>query len=159
MLTAMVEEFGDGILGDDGGLDRASVAAVVFNDGDALTRLNKLTNRIVRDEIVRRAETHRDTDHVVVLDIPLLYEGRAPDGSTRYPTQAVLVVDCPVDVAVRRLVEHRGFGEEDARARIARQASREDRIGMADFVVDNGGSPELLPVQLDRAWTWLHQLS
>ena len=139
MLDAMIGEFGDAILDDQGALDRGRVAAAVFNDADALARLNKLTGRIVRDDIIRRTEAHRDTDASVVLDIPLLAEGRAPDGSTRYPTQAVLVVDCPVEVAVRRLVEHRGFGEDDARARIARQATREERFDMADFVVDNSG--------------------
>jgi dephospho-CoA kinase len=159
MLEAMIGEFGDGILDEHGALDRAAVAAVVFNDADALARLNKLTGRIVRDEIIRRTEALRHTDHSVVLDIPLLAEGRAPDGSTRYPTQAVLVVDCPVDVAVRRLVEHRGFDEDDARARISRQATREERLDMADFVVDNSGPAERLAVQVERAWSWMQQLA
>ena len=159
MLEAMIGEFGDAILDDQGALDRGRVAAAVFNDADALARLNKLTGRIVRDDIIRRTEAHRDTDASVVLDIPLLAEGRAPDGSTRYPTQAVLVVDCPVEVAVRRLVEHRGFGEDDARARIARQATREERFDMADFVVDNSGPPERLVPQLERAWAWMQQLA
>jgi len=68
------------------------------------------------------------------------------------------VVDVPVETQVQRLVAHRGFDEADARARISRQASREDRLAKADFVVDNSGAPEDLDAQIDRLWDWLISL-
>jgi dephospho-CoA kinase len=70
----------------------------------------------------------------------------------------VVVVDVDPEVAVRRLVEHRGYAEEDARLRISRQASREERLAKADFVVDNSGTPEDLEREVDRCWTWIGML-
>ncbi|MCU1346266.1 MAG: dephospho-CoA kinase, partial [Acidimicrobiia bacterium] len=94
------------------------------------------------------------TDRVVVLDVPLLVESK---NSGTKPA-AVIVVDTPPDVAVARLVAHRGFSEADARARIANQASREDRLAAADRVVDNGGSIGELMAQLDALWAWISTL-
>ena len=93
------------------------------------------------------------TDEVVVLDVPLLVE------SGRDDMAAMVVVDLDPEVAVRRLVEHRGFTEEDARARISRQASREDRLARADKVLDNSGSVEDLLAQVDAAWPWIQAQS
>jgi dephospho-CoA kinase len=76
----------------------------------------------------------------------------------RYPIDAVVVVDTPVEVAVARLVQQRGFSDADARARIARQASRVDRVALADVVIDNSGSLEELERQLDRVWRWIGRL-
>ncbi|MDP3399803.1 MAG: dephospho-CoA kinase, partial [Brevundimonas sp.] len=84
---------------------------------------------------------------VVILDVPLLVE----KGS--YDTAATIVVDVDPDIAVRRLVEHRGFDEADARARMARQASRQDRLAKADVVIDNSGSIEQLAPQVDALWS------
>src|SRR5438876_464386 len=70
----------------------------------------------------------------------------------------VIVVDCPTDVAVRRLVEQRGISEDDARRRMAAQASRDDRLARADVVIDNAGPRDRLPAQLDRAWEWIESL-
>jgi dephospho-CoA kinase len=70
----------------------------------------------------------------------------------------VIVVDAPNDVQVNRLVSFRGFSEADARARIANQASREERLAKAGFVVDNSGAPEDLKPQIDAAWKWIESL-
>lgn len=152
VFVTMVERFGDGVVAADGTLDRQAVADIVFSDPAALKDLNAITHPAVGAEIAARMEAARDTDQVVVLDIPLLVEGgrHAPGG--------ILVVDCPVDTAVERLVAHRGMSEADARARVANQATREERLAKADFVVDNSGPPEALPPQIDAAWEWIEGL-
>jgi dephospho-CoA kinase len=70
----------------------------------------------------------------------------------------VIVVDCPEDVAVQRLVEHRAFDEEDARNRVASQASRDERKAIADVVIDNSGAIAALEPQVDAAWEWIQAL-
>jgi dephospho-CoA kinase len=89
------------------------------------------------------------TDEVVVLDIPLLVEGN------REGYAGIIVVDTDPEVALRRLVEHRGFTEQDARARMANQASREERLARADVVVRNDGTLDDLRAEVDRAWEWI----
>lgn len=152
VFAAMVARFGDRILAPDGTLDRQAVADIVFNDPDELKALNAIVHPAVGVEIFRRIEEQTDSDNVVVLDIPLLVEGG------RYKVGGVLVVDTPVEVAVRRLVELRGMDEADARARIANQASREDRVAKADMVVDNGGTEADLDAQMDAVWAWIQSL-
>ena len=159
VFDAMVARFGPGIVGGDGHLDRAAVARMVFGDDEALRDLNAIVHPSVRERIqARLAELTSPSDRVVVLDIPLLAEGREKDHRRRYPIDAVVVVDTPVEVAVARLIRHRGFTDADARARIARQASRVDRVAIADVVVDNSGSVEELDRQLDRVWRWIGRL-
>jgi dephospho-CoA kinase len=159
VFDAMVARFGPDIVGADGRLDRAAVAGMVFGDDEALRDLNAIVHPAVRERIqARLAELTSPSERVVVLDIPLLAEGRDGDRRRRYPIDTVVVVDTPVEVAVARLVEQRGFTDADARARIARQASRVERVALADMVVDNSGSPEELGRQLDRVWTWIGRL-
>ncbi len=149
VLEAMVTRFGSGIIAANGVLDRQAVADVVFTDSAALADLNAIVHPAVGAEIARRLEVEAPTDHVVILDVPLLVE------SGRDDLAGLIVVDLDPEVAVARLVEHRGFRAEDARARIARQASREDRLARADFVIDNRGTPAELQVQALAAWTWI----
>ena len=100
----------------------------------------------------RRVREQAATDRVVVLDIPLLTE------NPREGLQGIIVVDVPEEVQVERLVRFRGFDEADARARIARQATRERRLETASFVVDNSGTPADLEARVDELWTWLTAL-
>lgn len=148
-LAAMVERFGPGILRPDGSLDRQHVADLVFGDADALADLNAIVHPAVGQEIGRRLAALADTDRVVILDVPLLVE------SGRDDLVALIVVDVDPEVAVRRLVEHRGFREDDARARMARQVTRAERTARADLVIDNHGSVDDLRGQVDAALTWL----
>ena len=152
VFTAMVERWGDRILDDDGGLDRQVVADIVFADADELAALNGIVHPAVGDEMTRRREALADTDATVILDIPLLVE------SGHQGLAGVIVVDVDPEVAVARLVAGRGFTPDDARSRIARQVSREERLGRADLVVDNGGSLEDLAREVDRAWSWIGTL-
>ena len=149
---ALVERFGSGILAEDGTIDRPVLAEVAFADPAALADLNAITHPAVGEVIARRMDEEVGTDHVVVLDVPLLVE------SGRGGTAAVIVVDCPPEVAVARLVEQRGMSEEDVRRRMAAQASRDERLAKADFVIDNSGSVDALREQVAAAWAWIEQL-
>ena len=145
-------EFGADYITADGALDRAKVAGIVFADPEALKDLNAIVHPAVGAEISRRVNEQVPTDHVVVLDIPLLTE------NPRDGLQGKIVVDVPVEVQVDRLVRFRGFDEADARTRIARQSTREQRLDGASFVVDNSGDLDDLAPQIDALWTWLLSL-
>jgi dephospho-CoA kinase len=152
LLAELAARFGAHVIAADGSLDRQAVAAIAFADPDELKALNKMVHPAVRDEMNRRIADQSTTDHVVVLDIPLLAE------NPREGLQGVIVVDVPVDVQVERLLAFRGFDEDDARARIARQATREKRLELADVVIDNSGGLDELAGQIDSAWAWLQSL-
>lgn len=149
VLAAMVERFGPDILQADGTLDRQAVADIVFTDAASLTDLNAIVHPAVGAEIARRMAEEALTEHIVILDVPLLVE------SGRDDLDALVVVDVDPAVAVERLVSHRGFRADDAWARIRRQASREDRLAKADVVVDNSGNLEDLAREVARLWTWI----
>jgi len=153
VFEAMVERFGPGIVGPDGRLDRAGVADIVFNDAEALADLNGIVHPAVGATIVERMAELAETDAVVVLDVPLMVESKRG-----YPVAGLLVVDVDPEVAVQRLVEHRGMREADVRARMARQASRDERLARADFVIHNDGDLDALAEQVDRAWAWIEGL-
>ncbi len=148
---AVVSRFGAAVAA-----DRRALADVVFSDPAALADLNAIVHPAVRDEVARRlASLGADDARVVVLDVPLLVES---GGRDRYDVTGVLVVDCPEEVALTRLVELRGMSEDDARRRMAAQASRADRLAAADFVVHNDGTLDDLAAAVDRAWTWIEGL-
>jgi dephospho-CoA kinase len=152
VFVAMVERFGPDIVAADGTLDRAGVAGLVFTDDQALADLNAIVHPAVGAEIARRMLEASNTDQIVILDVPLLVETGRDD------MLGMIVVDCPVDTAVARLVEHRGFDEADARARVARQATREARLAKADLVIDNAGGIDALEPQIEACWQWLEGL-
>lgn len=135
-LAEVVEAFGEGVLTPDGELDRPALASVVFADEDARRRLEAIIHPRVRQRGAE-LEASAGPDAVVVHDIPLLAEtGQA--GSF----DAVVVVDVPVETQVERMVELRGMSEEEARARVAAQATREQRLAIATHVIDNTGTLE-----------------
>ena len=152
LLDVLAARFGSGIIDADGALDRAALAAIVFDDRSALDDLNALVHPAVRAEIAARVRARADTDDVVVLDIPLVTDPR------RDHMEALVVVDAPVEVAVERLVAQRGMSEADARARVDKQLSREERVAIADRVIDNGGDRESLVRQVDETWRWMRSL-
>jgi dephospho-CoA kinase len=145
-LTAVVAEFGPEILAPDGEMDRAKLAAIVFADPSARARLNAIVHPRVRDRAAALVAAAAPGS-VVVQAIPLLVEVGAAGNF-----DLVIVVDVDPETAVRRLASSRGMTEADARARIAAQADRADRLAAADVVVDNSGPPEALREQVDRLW-------
>jgi dephospho-CoA kinase len=152
LLDRLAERFGDGIIRPDGELDRPVLAAIAFNDDEALADLNAIVHPAVRAEMARRIDAEVETDRVVVVDTPLL------EVQPGHAFASVIVVDVPADVAVERLVNSRGMDEADVRARIAKQISREERLAKADRVVDNSGNLSALGAQLDDLWAWLQTL-
>ena len=153
VFEAIVDRFGTGIVTPEGELDRPALAALVFGDPDELADLNAIVHPAVGAEIMTRMAAGADTDHVGVLDVPLLVE------SGRSDMAGLVVVDVATDVAIERLVGQRGVSEADARARMSRQASREARLAVADRVVDNNGTREDLERQVEALWGWITGLT
>ena len=148
----VVDRFGPEIVASDGTIDRPALAAIVFNNPQARADLEKMTHPAVGVLINAQLAAAAETDAVIILDVPLLVE------SGRTGTAGVIVVDCPLEVTIRRLVELRDMDEGDARRRAAAQISREERLAHADFVIDNSGPPEALERQVDAAWAWIEGL-
>lgn len=145
-LAAVVDEFGPQVLAADGSLDRPALAAVVFADPAARARLDALVHPLVRARAAEAAAA-APPDAVLVQDVPLLVEtGQA--GSY----DLVVVVQAGAGTRVRRLVE-RGLAADDARARIASQATDAERAAVADVVLTNDGDRAQLVAQVDRFWT------
>ncbi len=151
VLAAMAERFGPSIIDEDGNLIRPAVASIVFNDKHALADLGKIMKRPIRVETDRQTMAAADAGKPVVQDIPLLVE--TLEG--RPPYSGIIVVDIDPELAVSRLISFRGFTEEDARARIAKQSTREQRLAIAGFVVDNSATEQDLDSEVARCWEWM----
>ena len=149
---AMIDMLGQEIVSPDKSLDRGKIAGQVFADESLLKKLNELIHPIVRRVMNERVESFRNTDKVVVLDIPLLVENPRPG------LDGVLVVDLDTQIAIQRLVEQRQMKLEDAQARVAKQATREQRRAIAGHVIDNSGDRQALDASVDRAWVWIRSL-
>lgn len=152
VLRRMVDRFGSEILADNGQLDRAHLADRVFGDPAALSDLNAIVHPAVGREMMRRIDAHRDSNSVVVLDVPLLVE------NPRRGLCATVVVDLEPEIAVDRLVKQRGLREDDARSRVARQVGRFQRRAVADWIIDNSGSRARLATEVAKAWRWMRTL-
>jgi dephospho-CoA kinase len=135
-LERVVEAFGPEVLTADGDLDRPKVGSIVFADEDQRRVLESIVHPLVFERIVALEEAASEAD-VVVHDIPLLAESGRAD-----TFDAVIVVDAPAEVQIERMVRDRGWTREDAEARIAAQAGREDRRAIATYVIDNTGTLE-----------------
>jgi dephospho-CoA kinase len=144
-LAAVAQAFGAAILAADGSLDRPALAAVVFADTEQRAKLDGIVHPLVRARATELAAA-APPDAVLVNDVPLLAEtGQASS------YDLVVVVEADVETRVARLVQ-RGLTAEDARARIAVQATDEQRRAIADVVLDNSGTPEQLAAQVERFW-------
>lgn len=150
-LAAVVEAFGSDVLAPDGSLDRPALGAIVFADADRLAVLNSIVHPLVgaRSAELEAAATG---DSVVVHDVPLLAEnGLAP------LYDVVVVVDASPETQLDRLVRLRGMSEEDARARMAAQATRDKRLEIADIVIDNDVPLDELHRRVGAVWADLAQ--
>ena len=152
IFLRMVEMFGDEVVAADGSLDRAAVANEVFKDAETLNKLNLLIHPVVRRVMNERVESYRNTDEVVVLDIPLLVE------NPREGLDGILVVDLDPQIAIDRIVDQRKMSIDDAKARVSRQSSREQRLAIANHVIDNSGDRDALAKQVEIAWSWITSL-
>jgi dephospho-CoA kinase len=170
-LAAVVEEFGEEILAPDGSLDRPKLGSVVFGDTDRLAALNAIIHPLVGErsaELERQAADAEKAEAaeapgagptreggggaVIVHDVPLLAEnGLAP------LYDLVLVVDAAPGTQLDRLVQQRGMTEGDARARMTAQATREERLALADIVIRNDGSRDELEARVREVWEELRR--
>ncbi len=169
-----------------GSLNRAAVAGIVFSDKAELKALEAMVHPAVKAEVARRVEAARGSDSILILDNPLLVKkgqggevvpgsaeadltpkaDPATDGANKtdasnggWPaTSALIVVDCPVETAIKRLMEFRGFDRQDAQRRIDAQASRSERLALADFVIHNNGDLEDLDDEVAACWAWLESV-
>lgn len=151
-LDEVAEAFGSGVVGADGALDRAALAALVFTDPAALERLNGIIHPVVRRLAAEReaAAATADAGAVVVHDIPLLVEtGRGDE------FHVLVVVHAPAAQRLERLVEGRGLARDEAERRIAAQTSDETRSAAADIVLDGTGTDADLRRQVDALWARL----
>lgn len=150
-LAAVVAEFGEDILAADGTLDRPELGRIVFADESRLKALNAIVHPLVRDRSAE-LEAAVGPDSVVVQDVPLLAENRL---APLY--DLVVVVDTAPETQLDRLVRQRGMPEDDARARMAAQATRDERLAVADLVIDNDGPLEALAPQVKKVWEELRR--
>jgi dephospho-CoA kinase len=155
-LARIAAAFGDGVLRPDGSLDRERLGQIVFGDPALRARLNDIVHPLVRQWMAaaERAavQAAEPPGPIVVHDVPLLAESRGRAGF-----DAVIVVDVPPELQLERLVSLRGMAPEQAKARIAAQASREQRLGVADVVVDNSGSLDDLDRRVAEVWAELER--
>jgi len=145
-LAAIVDRFGSSILLPGGALDRPALGAIVFGDDAARRDLEAITHPAI-GELAWSRDGAAPEGAVIVHDHPLLVEV----GLTDF-VDLVVVVDVPEDVQIDRLVRLRGMTEADARARIAAQSSRDDRLAAADIVIDNSGLPDDLAAAVNALW-------
>ncbi|MGW5684515.1 dephospho-CoA kinase [Nonomuraea sp. NPDC003754] len=145
-LARVVAAFGEEILRPDGSLDRERLGSIVFADPDKLATLNGIVHPLVGERVARLQQDAPD-DAVVVYDVPLLVENKL---APMY--EVVIVVDAADEVRLERLTRVRGMSEQDARARIAAQAGREERLAAADVVIPNEGSLDDLDARVAEVW-------
>ena len=147
-LAEIVAEFGPGVLLPDGALDRAALGAVVFADEEKRLRLNAITHPRVRELMVKRvAAALASGAALVVVDIPLLFEGGSQGGF-----EGVMLVWAPASEQVERLVSRNEFPDDEARRRVASQMPIDDKRALATWVIDNSGSLAQTEAQVDTWW-------
>lgn len=152
VFAQIVDALGEGVVAADGSLDRAAVGSIVFHDGERLAELNAIVHPAVKAETQRkfREAFDADPDAVIVYDVPLLREAR---GTGEW--DSVVVAHAPAEVRIQRMIDNRGMTRDDATARVRSQASDEERLALADVVIDTGGTLEHTLEQADRLWAEL----
>lgn len=148
-LARVVATFGDEVLHPDGSLNREKLGTIVFADPDRLAALNAIVHPLVGERVAALQSRAAD-DAIVVYDVPLLVENKL---ASMY--DVVIVVDAADELRIARLAKYRQMSEEDARARIAAQATREDRLKVATLVIPNEASIEDLDTRVEEIWTRL----
>lgn len=152
-MPAVLAAFGAGFADAEGALDRARMRALVFSDPDAKRRLEAILHPMIREAVY--AASLLGTGPYVIFDIPLLVES----GTWRERLRRVLVVDCPEDMQLARVIARNGLPEEQVRAIMAAQVPRQVRLAAADDVVDNSGDLATLAPQIERLHAFYNQMA
>ncbi|HJM27882.1 MAG: dephospho-CoA kinase [Acidimicrobiales bacterium] len=159
VYESIVECFGQKVLLEDGGLDRQKIADLVFSDPKELEALNKIVHPAVGKEMAALREKYASEGRIVLIDIPLLINSEGELSREEYEfLKGKIVVDCEPEIAISRLITYRSFKEADARARIDKQATRDQRNKHADFMINNNGHEESLNEQVEACWGWMQSL-
>ncbi len=161
-VDAVVERFGSSVRGDDGGIDRAALAGIVFGDEENLAALNALSHPAINEMLDAAvddavAATEDSTRLIVVFDMAVLVESTLGQ-DTRHPYEVVVSVEAPLPIRLDRL-EGRGMSREDATARIDSQVTDDERRAVAQFIVGNGGDLDALADAVDELWSQLVELN
>ncbi|MFI5217517.1 MAG: dephospho-CoA kinase, partial [Candidatus Limnocylindria bacterium] len=160
MLAEIAAAFGAGVIDAQGRLDRAGLGAIVFRDAAARARLGSIVHPPVAAEIARRVARARSQGaRVLVLDIPLLFEGRKAGTGTAAALQfdATVVVWAPEQAQIERQIARDGCSREEAERRVRAQLPLEEKKQLADFVIDNSGTPEETDRQVRALWETLRR--
>ncbi|MHA6822716.1 dephospho-CoA kinase [Ralstonia pseudosolanacearum] len=151
-IPKLVKAFGPGILRADGAMDRDAMRALAFSDATAKARLEQITHPLIREISLSRGAAAQASDACpyLVYVVPLLVESLSGHHSWRALVDRILVIDCPVETQIARVIARNGLPRALVESIVARQATREARLAVADDVIDNGGAvADLLP-QIDR---------
>jgi dephospho-CoA kinase len=149
-LQEVRSRFGDQVIAADGSLNRAALAQIVFSDLVARSELEAITHPEILAEIARRID-EIDPSKIVIIEAPLLYEARERVEKALRLDGLIVVASRPED-QIDRLVRGRGMSPEDVQARISAQASLKEKVGVADYVIDNYGTLEALEAEVDILW-------
>ena len=156
-LGEITAVFGPQVLLPDGRLNRERLGQIVFADDGALAKLNAIVHPLVHErtqQLEQQAAATLGPGGIIVHDVPLLAENGLQNGF-----DTVIVVDAPDDQRLQRLIETRGMTADHARERMAAQAGRDQRLAIADIVVDNSGTLADLDQQVAEVWSVLHDLA
>ncbi|HAX05971.1 MAG TPA: dephospho-CoA kinase [Acidimicrobiaceae bacterium] len=156
-VSAVIDRFGPGVAGTDGGIDRAALAEIVFGEADQLAALEEISHPAINELLDQTADSLERDDAIVVYDMAVLVESRL-GYDTKHPYEVVVVVEAPMADRLERLQEQRGIEREDALARIDSQASDEERRAVAQFLIANGGDLAALSEATAELWGQLEQL-
>ena len=158
-VEPILERFGHHLRGTDGGIDRPALAQIVFNDPSELAALNEISHPAINELLDERIETIGATGaaDVVVLDMAVLVES-ALGRDTRFPYEVVVTIEAPPDVRLQRLTE-RGMTTDDAKARLASQATDDQRREASNFIIHNGGGTDDLADAAGQLWNALRGLA
>jgi dephospho-CoA kinase len=154
-LAQVAQTFGSGVIRPDGTLDRPRLGEIVFNDPEALAKLNSILHPLIwawMDDQDEAARATSDGDVIIVVDNPLLIEMHRT-----HTVELIIVTDIPVETQVERLISARGMTAEQARARIAAQTSREERLAVADIVIETSGTLEDQDRRVAEVWADLQR--
>lgn len=156
-VSAVVERFGPGVSGTDGGINRAALAEIVFGDAEQLAALEEISHPAINQMLDRAVDSLEKPEAIVVYDMAVLVESRL-GYDTKHPYEVVVVVEAPMADRLERLQQQRGVEPEDALARIESQASDEERRAVAQFLIANGGDLAALSDATAELWGQLERL-
>lgn len=156
-VSPVIDRFGPGVAGTDGGINRAALAEIVFGDEDQLAALEQISHPAINELMDQTVEALKTADAIVVYDMAVLVESRL-GYDTNHPYEVVVVVEAPMAERLERLQTQRGIERDDALARIESQASDDERRAVAQFIIANGGDLAALGDATTELWSQLEQL-